>query len=106
MAHSFFDGRALVERDGKRFFIDKAGNAVIRLPEPKGFAEDFESGLTSVCEEIGGPCRYIDTNGKVVIPGPFKFASRFHRGIAHVQQYDGEFAYLDVNGKVVFEYRR
>ena len=62
-AEQFFDGLAMVVKDGKYGYINTAGEVVIPL-EFDG-AEHFSEGLAAV--EVNGRWGFMDTSGKVVI---------------------------------------
>jgi hypothetical protein len=116
-AASFFEGRALVKQGDVYGFIDERGEYAVE-PSFK-YAEDFSDGLAPAGDlNWQGPAglRYIDRNGHTVIPGPFRVASRFFKGLAHVQletleeERDGRrwrtrrYAYIDTKGRTVFAY--
>ena len=44
---------------------------------------------------------YIDTQGKLVVPGPFTWATDFRGGLAQVEE-DGRYGYIDRDGKYVW----
>ena len=52
---------------------------------------------------------YIDTSGNIVIPIQFNKAESFHDGIAKVSLFDDKNApydaYINTDGKVIFDYR-
>jgi hypothetical protein len=105
--------KVLVERDGaspRIVFIDRDGKWVV---QPKwvfhpeyGEVGHFSEGLASVlCEKGYG---YMDTSGKVVIPGKYKQCFPFHDGLAGVDCGIGEtkFGFIDKNGTMVIPPRR
>lgn len=61
-AEPFRCGRAMVQVDDRRFFIDSAGNALFN--ETYDFAETFHEERAMVME--GGKYRIIDTDGRTV----------------------------------------
>jgi hypothetical protein len=92
-------------------YIDR--NGVLVIPARFGLASGFSDGLAVVADSVDGPYYYIDTTGKPTIAGPFLAASRFFKGLAHVQLARsekylpyGKYAYIDTSGKPVFTYGR
>jgi hypothetical protein len=118
-AWPFESGRARVLRGGLYGYIDERGEFAV-TPRFET-AEDFSEGLAVVAgKEPGDDARhsfyYIDRDGRAVIRGPFYNASRFFKGLAHVElkpsTKEGDeirwskrrFAYIDAKGKTVFAY--
>ena len=100
----FHCGRAVVYREGLYGFIDKQGKLAIpcRFETPaERQPEDFSEGLAMVINNSDREdyC-YIDTMGRVAIPGPFSSAGNFHEGLASVSTPDFV-GYIDKTGKRV-----
>ncbi len=76
----FFDGIAMVEREGKRGYIDKRGQVVIPIIHDD--LRRFFDGLAMV--EQDGKYGYIDKKGKVAIPAIYDNAGNFVDGLAIV----------------------
>ncbi len=100
-AHSFSEGLAAVEKNGKYGFIDKSGNTVISFEYD--YADTFSEGLAAA--EKDGKYGYIDKNGNTVIPFEYDYAHSFSEGLAAVQK-DGKYGYIDKSDNTVipFEY--
>jgi hypothetical protein len=113
-AYAFSNGLARVRSQKKYGYIDKAGNIVIpiRYVDAHDFSE--ERAAVFVCRE--DICRnqdpdiiahelgrwgYIDTTGKLVIPGRYRKAESFSEGLAAVTSDGFEGLYVDRNGEVV-----
>jgi hypothetical protein len=100
----FHDGCARVQiyndNAGPTGYIDKTGNVIA-----SGFADgqDFSEGLAAV--HSGKSWQYIDTTGKVAIPGneDWQMAEPFKNGLAYVRTMKGKNLYIDKTGKVVYE---
>jgi hypothetical protein len=92
-----------VEEDGRRGFIDRAGQIVI--PPCFDAVGEFSEGLARF--ERDGRWGYIDPAGDIVIEPTFPWAEEFHEGLAHVQVtgsvlgYDGRWGYIDQSGRIV-----
>lgn len=111
-AEPFADDLALVSEHGLFGYIDRTGSYVIK-PQFNS-AEGFADGR-AVIGDRGSGYRYIDRHGDQAIPETFALASKFFKGIAHVQlrsglsggeTQNGTFEYIDISGKVVFKYPR
>lgn len=94
----FSEGLAAVGYSGKKGFIDKQGNLVIRFQYNK--ACNFHEGLAAVQKD--SRWGYIDRNGKVVIPFQYDEAFEFDSGIAPVK-IGGKWCVIGKDGKVKFE---
>jgi hypothetical protein len=98
----------VINRDGKTGFVDQTGQLVIgfdRFPADASI-QDFHEGLALMCFPDPGQnyCRaigYVDQNGNVAIaPRPYKYASDFREGLAHVEN-DEMHGFIDHEGKLV-----
>lgn len=112
-------GGARVRRCELYGFIGERGG--LAVPARFGYAGDFSEGPAAVGRwgrEAGqrGEFRYVDRGGRVVIPGPFRAASHFFKGAAHVEfgpvrkgkggspRRTRRFAYIGAKGRTVFAY--
>ncbi|MEP7366340.1 MAG: WG repeat-containing protein [Acidobacteriota bacterium] len=134
LARNFREGLAAVRRNQKWGFIDRAGKVAVKYlyDEVKEFSEgvaavrseklweyvdrqgnvviatryddalSFGSGLAPVKTHLGW--HYLDKQGRGVIAGPFLQATPFIQGLAHVQLAKSKWAWIDTQGKRVFEY--
>ena len=90
------------DKTGPYGYIDKTGKVIA-----SGFAngQDFSEGLAAV--RAGMRWQYIDTTGKVAIPGAEDWAIEgpgpFKNGLAFVRTMKGKCLYIDKTGKVVYE---
>lgn len=66
-------------------------------------ADDFSDGR-AVVQYKGNSC-YIDKKGDIKIEGPFYQANRFNGGMADVVYEGGGEAYVDKNGKIIYEWK-
>ncbi len=90
-------------------YIDRTGQ--LAMPYQFTLAFSFASGLAPVLltgadssERPGGTpdgWYFIDTTGSVVL-GPFDWARPFHNGMAFVGTLDGQNAYIDTTGAIVW----
>lgn len=90
------DSLALVQKDGKMFYVDLDGNVAIPLYFSDAY--QFSEGLASVC--YNGRWGYIDTHGDVFLPFVFDIASPYQWGRAEVY-YNGEIRKVDKKGRCV-----
>lgn len=97
-AEPFSDGLALVEKDSKKYFIDKTGKVVINITYDE--AHSFSEGLALIKKgELYG---YIDTEGKEVIKPEYYYAEDFKEGLAGVGFYNkSEYGYIDKTNTMV-----
>jgi WG containing repeat len=110
-ARSFSGGLARVRlaQDGSWGYLDRSGK--IAIAPWFEYADDFAEGLALVGNSDDG-FSYIRRDGAEAFPNRFILATRFFKGLAHVQLLDpdgGEdeiFAYIDRSGHTVFSYRR
>ncbi|RYY97432.1 MAG: WG repeat-containing protein [Chitinophagaceae bacterium] len=102
-AYSFSGGFANVKQDGKRFFIDKTGRAVLR-PGADISYHSFGSGLCAV-EDAAGKIGFINEKGTLVIDHQFDAAPYpFHKGVAAVSK-GGKYGLIDAKGAVLAPFR-
>ena len=109
-ARSFSGGLARVRLtdEGSWAYIDHSGKMAI-APWFE-FADDFVEGLALVGNSDDG-FWYIRPDGSEAFPNRFILATRFFKGLAHVQLLDSDgdeedlFAYIDKAGHSVFSYR-
>src|SRR2546429_264875 len=97
-AHYFSEGYAMVVPSNFKLFgiVDKRGNFV-HGPEFESGSE-FHEGWATAC--VNHKCGYIDTNGGWVIPPTFTYARDFWHGLASVSWKEGEYGYVDKNGRI------
>ena len=100
-AEQFFDGLAMVVKDGKYGYINTAGEVVIPL-EFDG-AEHFSEGLAAV--EVNGRWGFIDTSGKFIIkpeylPRIWGSPMIFCEGLAAVRTETGT-GFINTRGEIV-----
>lgn len=94
--YTYYDNRALVEKDGKVGFVDLDGNLVIPLLFQQAY--QFSQGLAAV--RHNGLWGYIDTAGDLYMPCVFTLASPFRWGRAEVL-YNGTVSKVDLRGRCV-----
>lgn len=94
--YRYFDGLAMVEKNGKLGYVDTLGNLVI--PFYFDDAYEFTEGLA--CVKYKGRWGYIDVKGDVYMPFVFDVASPFEWGRAEVY-YMGEKRKVNRQGKCV-----
>ena len=100
-AEQFFDGLAMVAKDGKYGYIDTAGDVVIPLQFDG--ADHFSEGLAAV--ETNGRWGFINTNGKIVInpqylPRIWGSPMIFCEGLAAVRTETGT-GFINKNGEMI-----
>ena len=96
--YSFYDGYAVVQKNGRRGFINKNGYEVI--PCIYDDAGDFHEGLAYVNKN--GKWGYIDKNNKPVVPLIYESASSFCQGLALVKK-NNRYGYIDHAGREVIK---
>ena len=97
---SFSEGLAAVQNEDKLWgFIDMSGVLVIPCVWEGVLTPRFSGGLAAV--EKDGKMGYINTNGDVVIPCDYQYASAFSHGFAGVQDKEGLF-FIDTSGSIAF----
>lgn len=94
--YTYFDSRALIEKEGKMTFVDLDGNAILPLTLENAY--NYTDGLAAV--QHNGLWGYIDTAGDIFIPCIFDIASPFQWGRAEVV-YNGHVSKMDRHGKCV-----
>jgi hypothetical protein len=122
LGYDFHEGLARVDLlGGKRAYIDKRGRIPFQLPNDCSWTSDFSEGLAAIAVGgkpiepvfwtdypfVGSKWEFIDTKGKVVIP-PLCEAVRiggegpqFHEGLAAVIAENGNFGFINRQGKWV-----
>ena len=114
-AWPFSEGLARVRQGELYGYVDARGAPAV--PPRYGYADDFSEGLAAVGrwdeeESDHDDFHYIDRRGRTVIAGPFRVASHFFKGLAHVRLKPSEkvgaraerYAYIDAKGKTIFAY--
>lgn len=86
-------------KKGSWGFIDSKGKVVI---EPSyEMAQEFSCGLAAVC--VGSKWGFVDRTGKVIIPIKYHEVGIYSSDVVSVETNDHEYAYLDLNGKPIWE---
>jgi hypothetical protein len=99
-AAPFSSGLARIQVKGLYGYIDKSGKVQIAAQYQN--ADHFSEGFAVVGD---GPVWYIDRTGKRQFNDTFGAASPFFKGLAHVRLREStKFAYIDPQGKQVFNY--
>ena len=96
----FFEGLAVVEKAGKRGYVDQSGNEVI--PCQYDVADVFSEGLGAV--KKGNRWGFVDKSGTEVIPCRYKATHPFHEGLAAVKKRGKKgdrWGFVDKSGKEV-----
>ena len=98
----FCNGFALVEKDGKRGFVDQTGKEVIPCVYEGSW--NFHEGLAAVKKDGKWGC--IDKTGKEVIPFDYDMVfDGFSEGMVRAEK-NGKWGYIDKTGKAItpFQY--
>jgi len=98
-ANYFFEGRAVVRKNGKWGFIDKTGNWIVQ--PMYDMASWYSEGLAVVIND--SQCGYINVSGNIVIPMQYMGAGDFLGGLAGVTLMDSTSAYIRNDGTVVWK---
>ncbi|MBO4598873.1 MAG: WG repeat-containing protein [Bacteroidaceae bacterium] len=93
------NGLAVIIKDDKYGYIDKAGKIVIN-PQFK-HAGCFANGLAAV--KIKDKYGYIDKTGKIVIEPQFDYAFKFASNNLAAVKINDKYGYIDKTGKIVIE---
>jgi hypothetical protein len=99
---SFQEGLAAVMIDGKWGFIDRTGS--LRIPPQFSSVESFSDSLAIAYD--GQRPFFIDRSGKTRIKGAFREVTPFVQGLAAVRLTEKHVAYINHEGKTVFDYFR
>ncbi len=99
---SFREGLAAAKLDGRWGFVDPTG--LFKIPPQFDDVEPFSDSLAVA--SLGEKSFYIDRGGRIKIAEPYKERTPFAHGLAAVLLSDKHVAYIDHNGKVVFDYFR
>lgn len=94
--YMFYEGLAMVERDGLTGYVDLDGNLVIPIIYERAY--QFSQGLAAV--KHNGLWGYIDTLGNIYMPFIFDVATPYHWGRAEVM-YNGHVSKVDLSGRCV-----
>jgi hypothetical protein len=95
---SLDEARFMITVDGKKGFINTAGEIVI-APQFQD-ALEFSEGLCAV--RVSGRYGFVNTKGELTIPATYDYASMFMEGLA-VVYLDGKPLFITPEGKVAFE---
>ena len=96
--YSFYDGYAVVRKNGRCGFINKNGYEVI--PCIYDDVGDFHEGLAYVNKN--GKWGYIDKNNKPVVQLIYESASSFYQGLALVKK-NNRYGYINHAGREVIQ---
>lgn len=94
--YMYYEGLAMVEKDGRTGYVDLEGKLVIPMLFERGY--QFTQGLAAV--KHNGMWGYIDTKGEVYMPFVFDVASPYHWGRAEVV-FNGNTSKVDLTGRCV-----
>lgn len=101
-ADNFKDGKAVVTRDGKRYYVDKSGKEIEIASNPDRKYQEVGELCEGLCrvstlklrqmdlayhsdyDQIAGVWGYVDEDGQEVIPPQYIYATDFEDGIAFV----------------------
>ncbi|MCX6267966.1 MAG: WG repeat-containing protein [Bacteroidetes bacterium] len=98
-ATSFNNGKALVQKDGETYFIDKIGNIVLHLKNYNSI-HDFIEGFSIVrFNDLEG---FIDENGEEICEIKYSKVDNFHNGIAKVKNSE-HFGFINKNGREILD---
>ena len=98
-AYCFFDGLAMVVKDGKVGYINSSGKEVIS-PEYKG-GTNFSEGKAFVVMD-GEPIKCINTSGKELFSlENIEWAYNFHEGLSVIKDTSNRYGFQDPDGKIV-----
>jgi hypothetical protein len=97
----FSEGYALAIPSNFKLYgiIDKNGRFV-HEPEFDDVSE-FHEGLAKAC--VKQKCGFVDTSGNWIVPPTFTYAADFWHGLASVTWKDGEYGYIDKQGRAVWK---
>lgn len=102
-AVGFRDGMAAVQINEKWGYIDRSGKVVVPPGNNWTYAQPFSNGRAVI--EIDRERGYIDRTGKVIIEPQFHWSEDFRDGLALVNEAEtGRRAYIDVQGKIVYQF--
>lgn len=96
MKYMYYDGLALVEKDGKLGYVDLDGNLAI----PFYFEEAFQFSEGLAAARFNGLWGYVDTKGDIYMPFIFDAATPYNYGRAEVI-YQGNVSKVNRKGKCV-----
>jgi hypothetical protein len=94
-------GLAVVRGSSASFYVDRTGQ--VAIPGPFDEAGEFHEGLAVVYRN--GLASYIDKTGRQAVPGLYANSGRFFHGLGNVRRRDGRLAYIDRNGRVVYQWK-
>ncbi|MBB6623159.1 WG repeat-containing protein [Clostridium gasigenes] len=101
----FKEGLAVYTLNDKMGVMDKLGNSITK--KNYNFINDYSNGMALVGESDGSDdykYGYLNKDGVEVIPTKYKQANDFNGGYAVVKIKDGEFALIDLTGKLINKY--
>jgi len=97
---NFYDGLAVVKKDGKYGFINKNNQIVIE--NKFEFAEDFSNGYAVIKQD--NMYGLINTKGEIVLAAEYASLGKVNNGICYFAKADKSgYGYINVNGQVVVQ---
>ena len=96
--NSFSEGLAVVEKDGKKGYIDTSGKLVIPLTNDYESLFAFNGGMGRV--EKNGKIGCINTFGRLIVPCIYDFIGNFGEGMAAVNK-GGKWGFMNTSGQLV-----
>ena len=100
-AGDFSEGLAAVRGSSGSFYVDR--NSEVAIAGPFDEAGEFHEGLAVVYRNR--LAFYIDKAGRQAVPGQYGSAGRFFHGLGNVRLRDGRLAYIDRNGRMVYQWK-
>jgi hypothetical protein len=97
----FSEGLAAVSNSSVFHYVDRTGR--VAVPGPFDHANQFHEGLAVVYRNE--QAYFIDKAGRHAVPGRYAHAGRFFHGLANVRFRNGRLAYIDRNGRVVYQWK-
>ncbi|MEL7120201.1 MAG: WG repeat-containing protein, partial [Bacteroidota bacterium] len=92
----------IFQEAGRVGLRDRASGKIILTPIYNNIELDPENGYYRVQEEDNNgnlKFKYLDENLRVIIPPIYRYIGFYHEGLVRVQQEDGYWGYLDVQGE-------
>lgn len=95
----FSDDLALMQKDGKHVYIDRAGKITLEPTKYYSNLGPFAEGLAPV--RLGLSWGYMNKDGEMVIKPIFRSAGLFHEGVAAVKPGAVGWGYINKTGRLV-----
>jgi hypothetical protein len=100
--YPFYNGRAYASLKDSSGYVNTRGEFVIGPAPNEKYYGNFSSGLVRMKNE-DRTYSYIDTTGKVVLPGKYREANDFSHGFAVVSVTGGKKQIINTKGEVLYE---